>query len=122
MFWKWLDRLTTLSFLLLAVVLTVKLSNDNISNGRVESYTLELQSLKSEIRKVQDSNLYYLEGRQNKLSETQDNYQTSTSNRLSILEDRVKVLEQENKTLKQQSKNFITNTNNNLNIVSGESK
>ena len=122
MFWKWLERLTTLSFLLLAITLTVILSNNNISDRRAESYALELQDIKTEIRRVQDSNLYYLEGKANKISESQDNYQISASNRLSILEDRVKAIEQENKILKNQQKSIITNNNNNINVVNGMRK
>lgn len=122
MIWKYIERLTTLSFLLLAVVLTVKLTNNNVTDNRLEAFTLEVSSMKAEIRRVQDANLYYLEGKANKIAEQQDSYQVSTSSRLFIVEERLRSLEKENKALKLQTKQIITNTNTANAIVNGGTK
>ncbi|MNF10660.1 hypothetical protein D3C80_2116710 [compost metagenome] len=47
----------------------------------------------------------------NKLSRAQDEYQTSTINRIYLVESRVAALESENKQLKQQQKTIINNSN-----------
>ncbi|MNY74107.1 hypothetical protein D3C86_2130540 [compost metagenome] len=47
----------------------------------------------------------------NKLSRAQDSYQTSTTNRIYLIEGRVAALESENKQLKQQQKTIINNSN-----------
>ncbi|MNQ65670.1 hypothetical protein D3C85_801300 [compost metagenome] len=111
MVWQWIERLTHLSFLLLAVVLVVKLSSSGLDNSDLKAFSLEVSSLKTEIQNTTSSNLAYSEERVNKLSRAQDSYQTSTINRIYLIEGRVAALESENKQLKQQQKTIINNSN-----------
>ena len=120
MFWTIIDRVVNLTFLLLALVIIGTLLSNSNKEEKEQAFVLEVAALRQDFRKVMDANLMYAEKRINKLSQTQDEYQTSTSNRLGIVEDRLKVLEQENKQLKQQQKNIITQTN--TQIVNGERK
>lgn len=120
MLWIILDRMVNLTFLLLAVVIIGTLLSNSKKDEKDERFALEVTALRQDFRKVMDSNLAYAEGRINKLAETQDEYQVSTSRRIDILYERVETLEKENKSLKLQAK--IINTNNNLQIVNGVQK
>lgn len=120
MLWIILDRMVNLTFLLLAVVIIGTLLSNSKKDEKDERFALEVTALRQDFRKVMDSNLAYAEGRINKVAETQDEYQLSTSRRIDILYERVEALEKENKSLKLQAK--IINTNNNLQIVNGVQK
>lgn len=96
MFWQWVDRLTSLSFLLLATILVSNLSLDKIENDRRQSFLAELNTIKNEISKSLNSNVVYLEGRVNGVAKTQDEYELSTTARVAALETRVLMVEKEN--------------------------
>jgi hypothetical protein len=120
MFWTIIDRVVNLTFLLLAFVIIGTLLSNSNTDKKEEVFALEVAALRQDFRRVMDNNIAYVEKRVNGLSQTQDEYQVSTSNRLGIVEDRLKRLEKENKDLKQQQKNVITQTN--TQIVNGERK
>ena len=122
MFWIVIDRCVNLTFLLLAMVIIGTLLSNSEEEDRTDTFTLEVAALREDFRKVMDNNIAYVEGRVNKLSQTQDEYQVSTSNRLGIVEDRMKALEQENKALKHQQKIINNNLNYNNNIVNAEKR
>ena len=118
MFWTIIDRVVNLTFLLLAFVIIGTLLSNSNTDKKEETFALEVAALRQDFRRVMDNNIAYVEKRVNGLSQTQDEYQTSTSNRIGIVEDRLKRLEQENKDLKLQQKIF--NNNINTNIVNGQ--
>lgn len=120
MFWVIIDRVVNLTFLLLALmIISVLISNSNKQDSE-DKFILEVAALRQDFRKVMDANLLYLEKRQNKQAEIQDDYQTSTSRRIDTIEEDVKALKKENKDLKLAQK--VINNNTNTNIVNGEAK
>ena len=93
MFWKTLNLVVNLTFLLLAVtIMTILLRND-LQRGDFSNYESVLQSAKQEIHRVNQSNFIYLEGKTNAVASNQDSYQTNTARRLDVLEQRIKNLE-----------------------------
>ena len=122
LFWKALNLVVNLTFLLLAItIMTILLKNENY-RADFKEYQASLMELREEWRRVSDANILYLEGKANRISENQDSYQLTTDRRVGLVEDRLKNLEQENKTLKLQNKSIINNLNYNNNIVNGEKR
>lgn len=95
------------AFLLLAVLL-ISDRWDNTAN--VDSLT----AAKKEMQDVMQSNLYYLEGKANRIAESSDSYQVNTNSRINVLETRMQMLES-----KRKDNPRITNTN--TAIVNGRS-
>ena len=107
-FWKTLNLVVNLTFLLLAVtIMTILLRND-LQRGDFSNYESVLQSAKQEIHRVNQSNFIYLEGKTNAVASNQDSYQTNTAKRLDVLEQRIKNLEDKRGN---NSRIFNTNTN-----------
>ena len=113
MFWKWLDRLTTMVFLLVAVIVSVKLTDSSFNDSQTNKIVREITRVEQSTTKVMSNNLMYLESRLNNLAGSQDSYQISTSRRLDVLEIRQQVLEN-----KRKDNSRIINTN--TNSVSGK--
>lgn len=111
MFWKWLDRLTSLTFLLLAVIISIKLTNNSLDNSQVNKILSEISRIEQNNTRVMSSNLSYLEGRINSYSSNQDSYQVGTSRRIDVLEQRMQNLE------KKRVPQRIVNNNNSTAIV-----
>jgi len=92
-FWKTLNLVVNLTFLLLAVtIMTILLRND-LQRGDFSNYESVLQSAKQEIHRVNQSNFIYLEEKSNRVASNQDSYQTNTARRLDVLEQRMESLE-----------------------------
>ena len=107
-FWKTLNLVVNLTFLLLAVtIMTILLRND-LQRGDFSNYESVLQSAKQEIHRVNQSNFIYLEEKSNRVASNQDSYQTNTARRLGVLEQRIKNLEDKRGS---NSRIFNTNTN-----------
>lgn len=120
MFWTVLHRAVDVMFLCLSatvLVLLLNISSDNATSGAFET---EVKEVRQEVKALVDNTVMYLEGRVNKLAETQDLYQASTHQKIKMLEGRVKALEAENKDLKSQNKsvNSILIQNSGNNVVS----
>lgn len=108
-FWKTLNLVVNLTFLLLAVtIMTILLRND-LQRGDFSNYESVLQSAKQEIHRVNQSNFIYLEEKTNRVASNQDSYQTNTARRLDVLEQRIKNLED-----KRGNNPRIVNTNTNV--------
>ena len=119
MFWKVIHRMVDLTFLILSITtlgLLLNITNDNATSG---AFKTELKEIRQEMQSLSDNTLKYLEGRVNKLAEVQDIYQSSTHQRISLMEQRIKALEAENKGLKSQVKavNNVVISNSANNIV-----
>lgn len=90
MFWKILNLVVNLTFLLLAItIMTILLRNDNYRKDFIY-YESALEDTKREVNKVNQSNFMYLEEKINRTSSNQDSYQLNTSRRLDVLEERMK--------------------------------
>lgn len=113
MFWKWLDRLTTMVFLLVAVIVSIKLTDSSFNDSQTGKIISEIARVEQSTSKVMSNNLMYLENRVNNLSGNQDSYQVSTSRRLDVLEARQQSLENR----KRDSNRII---NNNSAIANGQ--
>lgn len=111
MVWQWIERVTHLTFLILAIVLVFKLSDAGSSSADVKAFSLEVGSLKSELKDTITSSATYFEKRVNAVSGAQDEYQISTTAKLTVIEGRLSTLENENRRLKQQQKTIINNSN-----------
>lgn len=112
MFWKWLDRLTTMVFLLVAVIVSIKLTDSSFNDSQTNKIVREIARVEQSTTKVMSNNLMYLESRLNNLASNQDSYQISTSRRLDVLEVRQQSLEN-----RKRDNNRIINTN--TNSISG---
>lgn len=111
-----LRNIVDLTFLLLAVLLiTILLRDMRVSNNN-NNIQLNIEALRLEVTKVMSTNIQYMEGRVNKLGETQDTYQVSTTHKINLLERKVEKLEKDNKNT---TRIINTITNNNTNIVNG---
>lgn len=100
MFWTYIHRATELTFLTLALGILVVLLNIESDNTTSGVFKAELKELRQDVKLTIDRSSTYLENKLNKLAETQDIYQASTSRRVEVLENKIKVLERENKDLK----------------------
>lgn len=100
-------------FLLIAMI-SILLSNGKTSI-ETDNLTAKIEQYREDSKKLALNHLNYLETRLNRIQESQDIYQNTTSKTLSIIENRIKLLEEENKSLKTQGK--IVNTNNNNAII-----
>ncbi len=106
MFWKTLNLVVNLTFLLLAImIMTILLKNDNY-RADVSGYEVALSELRQDVNKVNQSNFLYLEEKSNRIAMNQDSYQINTTRRLDVLEERMKMLQNNNK-----SSSRIINTN-----------
>lgn len=114
-----LRNIVDLTFLLLAILLITILLRDMKVSDNNNNVQLNIEALRLEVTKVMSTNINYVEGRVNKLGETQDTYQVSTTHRINLLEQKVEKLEKDNKNTTRII-NTITNTN--TNIVNSEEK
>jgi hypothetical protein len=110
LFWKTLNLVVNLTFLLLAItIMTILLKNDNY-RADVSSYETALSELRHNVNKVNQSNFIYLEGKINAVAANQDSYQNNTTRRVDVMEQRVKVLQEK----RADRGSNIDNTNNNI--------
>lgn len=112
-----LRNLVDASFLLLAVIMITVVLKDNRQNVLTDAARNDTLIVKQTLEKTISNNIGYLEGRVNKLGETQDTYQVSTTHRINLLERKVEKLEKDNKNT---NRIINTITNNNTNIVNGK--
>ena len=92
MVWKALDRIATLAYLLLSTILITILMTNSSENAGVNNYAQKLEVFRQENLKVMSNNMNYFDTRVNKLAETQDSYQVSTTQRMDIVESQMKAL------------------------------
>lgn len=90
MVWTILDRVVSLTFLLLAITTLILLLNTAAATKESSNFSEKLELYKLESQKVMSNNINYIDGRLNKNSENQDSYQVSTDQRMYILEMQVK--------------------------------
>lgn len=100
MFWTVLHRAVDVAFLLLSITILVLMLNMTSDSATSGVFKAELEELRQGVKLAIDRSSTYLENKLNKLAETQDIYQASTSRRVEVLENKIKVLEKENKDLK----------------------
>lgn len=81
-----LQTLTSATFLLLASLLIYD-RWDNSNN------VASIEALRKELQDQNLKNVYYLEGRLNRVSDVSDSYQNGVNSRLSVLENRMESLE-----------------------------
>lgn len=97
MVWVIIERFVHLTTLVLLILMITIVFSNNKSSDERSNFSLQLEDFKQEVGRVRAKNIDMLEGRINRLSETQDNYQNTTSSKLSILEAKVMKLEAEDK-------------------------
>jgi len=109
MFWVILERCVHLTTLVLLILMISIIFNNNKAGEERNNFNLQLEEFRQDVYKVRAKNINFLEGRINKVAETQDTYQVSTSSKLSILEKRVDTLVQSAKV----NTKIINNNNSN---------
>ena len=92
MVWIIVDRVVSLTFLLLAITTLILLLNTAAATKEASNFGEKLELYKQESMKVMANNINYVDGRLNKVSENQDSYQVSTDQRIYVLELQVKQL------------------------------
>lgn len=113
LFWKTLNLLVNLTFLLLAItIMTILLKNDNY-RADLSSYQVALTELRQDMNKANQSNFTYLEDKANRIAANQDSYQVNMTRRIEVLEARQQSLE----LRKRENSRII---NNNSAVVNGE--
>lgn len=112
MFWIVLGRVVDLTFLLLAVVILTILMGNSSELSATNKFSSELSVFKKQTRDVMDNNIEYVEGRVNRLAETQDSYMITMSRRIDILESKLRMFEE-----KKKEHSNVVNTNNNVNVI-----
>ncbi len=112
MVWTIIDRVVSLTFLLLAVTTLILLLNTTAATKEASNFSEKLELYKLESQKVMSNNITYIDNRLNKNAENQDSYQVSTDQRMYILELQVKQIQADKKN--NGSKNINTNINTNI--------
>lgn len=113
MAWIILDRVVSLTFLLLAITTLILLLNTASATKEATNFSSKLELYKQESMKVMSNNMNYVDGRVNKVAENQDSYQVSTDQRMYVLEQRILQLQSSNKNnQKVIQTNIQTQTNN----------
>ena len=97
-----LQTATSCLFLLLASILIYDRWDSNNNQANIES-------VRKQMMDVEASNVNYLEGRINRISEISDSYQSNMTRRVNVLEERMKALEAKRTTPAR-----VTNTNTNI--------
>ena len=91
-FWKTLNLVVNLTFLLLAItIMTMLLRNDSYRTD-LSNYEISLEQLGQEINRVNRSNFTYLEDKINRVASSQDSYQANITRRIEVIEARQKAI------------------------------
>lgn len=109
MVWIIVDRIVSLTFLLLSITTLILLLNTAAATKEASNFGEKLELYKQESIKVMSNNINYVDGRLNKVSENQDSYQVSSDQRLYVLELQVKQLMADRKN----NQKIINNNNSN---------
>lgn len=112
MVWTILDRVVSLTFLLLSITTLILLLNTASATKEASNFGEKLELYKQESMKVMSNNINYIDGRLNKVSENQDSYQVSSDQRLYIIEMQVKQLMVDKKNNQKVIQNNIQTQNN----------
>lgn len=113
MVWTIIDRVVSLTFLLLAVTTLILLLNTTAVTKEASNFSEKLELYKLESQKVMANNITYIDNRLNKNAENQDSYQVSTDQRMYIIEQRLLQIQTANKnSQKVIQTNIQTLTNN----------
>ena len=96
--WDILKRMIDIIHFIVLVLMVSVLFLNNKTSEDVQSFSLKLENVKQEMVKVVSNNTSYLEQRQNRSDEKQDNYQNTSSNQISLLTQRLDKLEAQGKT------------------------
>lgn len=115
MVWTVVDRIVSLTFLLLAITTLILLINTASATKEASNFGEKLELYKQESMKVMSNNINYMDGRLNKVSENQDSYQVSTDQRMYVIEMQVKQLMVDRKSNQKIINNNIQTQNNSNN-------
>lgn len=97
MIWTVIDRVVSLTFLLLAITTLILLLNTTSATKEASNFSQKLELYKQESLKVMSNNMAYFDGRLNKNSENQDSYQVGMDQRVYVLEQQVKLIQADKK-------------------------
>ena len=110
MLWIIVDRVVNLTFLLLAaIIITILLQTRNKDSSDNNLYT-SISVAENKLSKAISKNTEYFDTRVNNLARTQDEYQSSTHGKLSVLERRIENIEKNRANNKNSV--VVNNTNN----------
>jgi len=109
--WTILQNAVNCLFLVLCVVVLTIVLRQNASDVAANNVVEQIDLVREENRKVIGNNTIYLEGRVNELAKSQNDYQVSTSRKISLLEDKVGKLSAEGGR-----RRLINNNSNSLTI------
>ena len=111
MLWTILQNAVNCLFLVLCVVVLTIVLKQNASDVAANNVVEQIDLVREENRRVIGNNTTYLEGRVNELAKSQNDYQVSTSRKISLLEDKVGKLSAEGGR-----RRLINNNSNSLTI------
>ena len=111
MLWTILQNAVNCLFLVLCVVVLTIVLRQNASDVAANNVVEQIDLVREENRRVIGNNTTYLEGRVNELAKSQNDYQVSTSRKISLLEDKVGKLSAEGGR-----RRLINNNSNSLTI------
>lgn len=115
MLWTILQNAVNCLFLVLCVVVLTIVLKQNASDVAANNVVEQIDLVREENRRVIGNNTTYLEGRVNELAKSQNDYQVSTSRKISLLEDKVGKLSAEGGR-----RRLINNNSNSLTINGAE--
>jgi len=87
--WTILQNAVNCLFLVLCVVVLTIVLRQNASDVAANNVVEQIDLVREENRRVIGNNTIYLERRVNELAKSQNDYQVSTSRKISLLEDKV---------------------------------
>ena len=111
MLWTILQNAVNCLFLVLCIVVLTIVLKQNASDVAANNVVEQIDLVREENRRVIGNNTTYLEGRVNELAKSQNDYQVSTSRKISLLEDKVGKLSAEGGR-----RRLINNNSNSLTI------
>lgn len=109
--WDILKRMIDIIHFIVLVLMVSILFLNNKTSEDVQTFSLKLENVRQEMIKVVGNNTTYLETRQNRSDEKQDNYQNTSSNQISLLTQRVDRLEAQGKNNNKIIQNSIQTIN-----------
>ena len=119
--WPLLQNVVNFVFLLLALTLLIILWGNTQDNTTASNLLEQIEMVRDENRKVIGNNTIFLENKINALAKQQNDYQFSTSRKISLLEGKIEKLDTPKQRLINNNHNSLTINGTDVQVKKSES-
>ena len=119
--WPLLQNVVNFVFLLLALTLLIILWGNTQDNTTASNLLEQIEMVRDENRKVIGNNTIFLENKINTLAKQQNDYQFSTSRKISLLEGKIEKLDTPKQRLINNNHNSLTINGTDVQVKKSES-